>query len=424
MISTLNLNREALKELETSEKEPFYKQRFQWIKVLAGTYYHMHAYVFFKLISKICSLFSDHLSKYFQSQAIKHDQKVSRLFILLDYRSRLIDFSINGTSTIRENASNQEEEHAAIQRHYQLQDLNWEKSGLMAIEPSRLKQLDTQQGCCAGISSHFILCYLNQIQSGKSPFEAIHKIAPLYADEIPKTAEIAQIFQRATEIQWPDLNYPIRPDYPSFPEPSSKAYDLPIILADLIEIAVSPITGCFNLLYGLISNNTSKIQSGWLIRNRLDPYSSENSRKIWDEYNQRLKKYEKEVEVYTKQAAERRHPKNFPSGSQLILGLTVEERFESSLEKMKSNESKKGLTELVQTLPNGVYDVGLNGERSGHALVLIKTDQQNYFLFDPNSGTIVSDQNQMGKDLWDIANSLYLQSEGSCSIRFYKCKLK
>jgi hypothetical protein len=339
MISTLNLGVAALKELEMSEREPFYKQKFNWLKTITGTVYHIYANLFFNVIFTLTPSFLPDLSKYCQSQSIKNFNKIGRASTLFQYGSRLIDFSVNRTSTVSENASNQEEELTAIKRNYQLQDLYWPARGHTRIDSSKLKQLATRQGCCAGISSHFILCYLNQIQLGKSPIEAIYKIAPLYADEIPKTAEIAQIFEGATHLILP--------------------IELIISLtADSPRCNISPIP----LL----------------------------------------------------------QPQNFMSGSELIMGLTAERQFRTT----KLNETEKELTELTQTLPDGIYNVVLNGKKASHALVLIKTDQQSYFLFDPNSGTIISDQNQVGKDLWDIANRMYPSSKGSCEITFNQSRLR
>lgn len=198
----MNLTTLKLKSFEATHKTPYCKQNFQILRVGGNTLVHSINSIFFLSISILSRLFGSKLSEYYGSLANYHfDRAVNPLITLLIFGGQVIDFSINRSARGHIPLADGESELDGLKRVYGTEEIDqrllWKPPYNYKINFQNLKQL--KDGFCFGSSAHFVSSYLKALQEGKSPLEALEKIAPLYRTGAPDTAQLAQIFYAAAD---------------------------------------------------------------------------------------------------------------------------------------------------------------------------------------------------------------------------------
>lgn len=200
-----SLSHSTLRELNSfgeSPKTPYYKQRFQVLRMTGNTLFHRISSIFFLVISTFFYLFGSNLSGYYRSLSTYHLYRSKNPSITLRrFPGRVIDFSINVSARGVPPLLGGESELDGLKRIYGGEEIDrrlaWKPPFNFTINSKKIKR--PQGGFCAGGSAHFAFSYLKKLEEGKTPIEALEEIAPIYSNGAPVTAQLSQVFYGAID---------------------------------------------------------------------------------------------------------------------------------------------------------------------------------------------------------------------------------
>jgi len=338
------------------------------------------------IASVACRIFNRDLAcTYFSMASAQFNRGGNALGAYLKFGEKLIDFSYNGCVI----APSSDTEQNALRMRYGNNAIDhWLQIGTeeIPLKPEGLKRVE--EGICLGMSLDFMKHYLQQIQVSASPMEAIREISLRYVEGAPDEAQLAQIFYSALdstdviEKEWAHLD--------AFVENQKKDM-LPWLEAQQEQVRQLPHEEILERLTELKSQCNERLENF---------HFDALSKKILAIAQIEARR----VEIVSNQ-----------------FGLQMAPAQIYACEEM-STVCDADFCKLLEELPNGCYAGGFRAEGCAHAVTLIKSENQ-YFLFDPNLGTIVFDKNEIAGNLWNIGNSFYLKN-GVCSLSFSSCRLQ
>lgn len=344
---------------------PFCDKSCKGIRVfsqfLAGSLYSLALLI----ISVACVAFSKSLASTYLSMAQTEFDRVSRaLYTYLKFGDQLIDFSYNGcslapASDTEENAIRARYGNEAI-NHYCLEIETRE----IPLKREKLERVD--RGICFGMSLDFMKQYFGEIQMGNSSIEAIRKISSRYVEGAPDEAQLAHIFYSALHE-----NVQIESD-------------------ELMRVLENKRQEILQWEEGEIPHQVAQ---------EYEKFKGERLAKLGS-----IKQMEFKLRAIIS--------KQFRLYSQPVRLFYSDDKL--------STDCDPQLNLLLEKLPEGCYQ-GLFSSRgdSGHAIVLIKSKNE-YFIFDPNFGTLAFERNAIGPKLWDLGKSIYRDKPFKVSFCSYK----
>ncbi|MGB7978487.1 MAG: hypothetical protein WCF19_04920 [Chlamydiales bacterium] len=256
------------------------------------------------------------------------------------------------------------------------QRLKWQPMYGYKIDPQKIRY--RREGLCAGMSAHFIFCYLKQLEEGKTPLDSVQTIAPLYANGAPDTAALTHIFHAAQDSK-------------AITRIINKTW-LIFKIKLIVQTIFCPLLLIFYVLRFI--SDSIRVRLGYPQPKRLGPLESFKAEVDWLAANA----------TYLQ-----------------MMGLSGNDA--GTVSPDLSNES---LEQFTKGLAEGAYALQILPNTSEkdyhpHAVAFIKAHGDQYFLFDPNIGTLSI---HSPKELLDACNQTYPMSGRPCSISFVRCRLK
>lgn len=349
---------------------PFCDTSCKGIRVF-GQFMGRSLYALSLLIASVaCRVFSRDLAcTYFSMARTQFNRGGNALVAYYMFGERLIDFSYNGCVI----APSSDTEQNALKSRYGSDVIDqWLRIGTEEI-PLKLEKLKSEEeGICLGMTLDFIKHYLQQIQAGLSPMEAIRKISSRYVTGAPDQAQLAQIFFSALD-----------------PTPAiKKAWAL--IYAPLKKRLEEQFAVVRKLTPEGLLQMMTKVREYW--NNFFDHALPQMKLAIAQIPAQRM-------EIVTNQFGLQQEPAQIYTCKEI------------------SAECDAEFSQFLKKLPNGCYVGVFQTKECPHAVTLIKSSDNQYFLFDPNFGTMVFRENEIAKNLWNTVKSFYLKN-GSCNFSF------
>lgn len=347
------------------------------------------------IASLVCQIFSKNLAcVYFSMASIQFNRGANALSSYYKFGEALIDFSYNGCII----ASPSDTEQNALRARYGSNEIDqWLQIGTEET-PLRLEKLKRKEGgLCLGMTLDFIKQYLQQIQHALSPMEAIREISSLYITGASDKAQLAQIFYFAL-----DSTHAIEKEcaqLSAFME-NQQADALRCLDEQQKQIfAIKPSA----LTFG---NQTNQIL--------------EKLTQLKTQYNERLNKLQSDA-ISRRLLAMARIEAQCNEILANQLGLQVSPARIYAHEGI-SAKYDVDFSQFLEDLPNDCYAGVFRSKGCAHAVALIKASDNQYFLFEPNVGTLALRKDESAEKLWNIGKS-YLKN-GLCSISFSSCRLK
>ncbi|MGB7977747.1 MAG: YopT-type cysteine protease domain-containing protein [Chlamydiales bacterium] len=323
---------------------------------------------------------------YFSMASTQFNRGSNALVTYCQFGEKLIDFSYNGCVI----APSSDTEQNALRARYGSNAIDqWLRIGTKEIplKPEKLKRVET--GICLGMTLDFLKQYLQQMQAGVSPMEAIREISSRYVTGAPDQAQLAQIFYSALD-------------------------------------------------------STHVIEKEWAHLDASMEGQRTDTLRWFDQQREQIRALSREqilerlTQVQT-QCNERLNNFRVDALSKKIVAIA---RIETQRDEIASNqfglqmgsariyaheeisaEYDVEFSQFLEELPNGCYAGGFRAKGCAHAVTLIKSSDSQYFLFDPNFGTLVFKKNEIAEKLWNIGKSFYLKN-GLCSLSFSSCRLQ
>ena len=339
------------------------------------------------IASVACRIFSRDLAcTYFSMARAQFNRGGLTLVAYCKFGEKLIDFSYNGCVI----APSADTEQNALRSRYGSNVIDlWLQIGTeeIPLKPEKLKRVET--GICLGMTLDFMKEYLQQIQAGVPPMEAIREISSRYVTGAPDKAQLAQIFYSALdsthviEQEWAHLDASMEEQITDthrwFDEQQAQILALPN--EQIPERLHQVQTECTERLNNFRFNALSgKILAIARIEARRD-------------------------EIVSNQFGLQMGPARIYAHEEM------------------SAEHDPEFSQFLEELPIGCYAGGFRAKGCAHAVTLIKSSDNEYFLFDPNFGTLFFGKNEIAEKLWNIGKSFYLKN-GLCSLSFSSCRLQ
>lgn len=339
------------------------------------------------IVSVACRIFSRDLAHMYLSMAsFQFNRGGNALVTYFKFGEKLIDFSYNGCVI----ASSSDTEQNALRARYGSNTIDrWLQIGTeeIPLKPEKLKR--AEQGICLGMTLDFMKEYLQQIQLGVSPMEAVREISARYVTGAPDEAQLAQIFYSALdsthviEREWARLDAAREQQRTDtlrwFDEQREQILALP--REQILERLTQVQTQCNERL------NTFRFDA---LSNKIKAIARIEAQRD---------------EIVSNQFGLQMGPARIYAHEEI------------------SAECDAEFSQFLEELPNGCYAGGFRAKECAHAVTLIKSSDNQYFLFDPNLGTLVFGKNEIAEKLWNIGKSFYLKN-GLCSLSFSSCRLQ
>jgi hypothetical protein len=339
---------------------PFCDMRCKGVRVL-GQFVGRTLYALVLLVvSLVCRIFSKDLASiYFSMANVQSERGGSALDAYLRFGSSLIDFSYNGCML----APSSDTEQNALRARYGSQAIDpWLQVGTEEI-PLKLEKLKRAEGgICLGMSFDFIKQYLQEIQRGVSPMQAVREISSRYVTGAPDSAQLAQIFYRALdriqalEKAFEQVDREIEEQEERLEEPLRHT-----------EAALAKIILSKSLL-------------------AIEKIEAQQDKIVGQQFGLQLGP----PEIYVPDEP-----------------LT---------------DCTAPFIQFLTELPNGCYKGRFRSVGGAHGIALIKSDDH-CFLFDPNIGTLAFGKHEIAEKLWEIGKSSYLTKKAG-SLSFSACRLQ
>ncbi len=339
------------------------------------------------IVSVACRIFNRDLGCMYVSMArFQFNRGGSALVTYFKFGDKLIDFSYNGCVI----ASSSDTEQNALRARYGSNTVDrWLQIGTDAIplNPEKLKRVE--QGVCLGMTLVFMKEYLQQIQIGVSPMEAIHEVSLRYVTGASDEAQLAQIFYSALgstqliEREWVTLDAAM----------DRRQTDILRWLKEQQELART-------LPREQILAQLTLVQTQF--NERFNSFRS-------DAFSNKIRAISR-IEAQCDEIV----------GNQFDLQMGPARIY---AQEEISVEYDVQFSQFLEELSNGCYAGGFRAKECAHAVTLIKVSDNQYFFFDPNLGTLALKRNEIAGTLWNIGRSFYLRN-GLCSLSLSSCRLR
>lgn len=373
---------------------PFCDKNFKVLRVAADAISRLCLALFYKIISISCWPISSKGFHHYKSLANYQWARVGSVLVSYSkFGKEVVDFCANSSTRVKEHFPQDVDEYERLKRMYGNEVIDrWSRigTGEIPLQIDRLcKKEMGSEGCCLGMSFHFISFYLQQIRLGKSPVEAVKSIAGFYVDGAPEEAECAQIFYAALDT------------------------------SNLIEAE--------DRLRQQNSDARREETLRWLAAeeerlHRLIPVDREGFEeefaRVQVEAERRIQNIRTETLSDKLRGEARIHAKR----EQIIanaMGLAIERPVIYAYEQIEGSRDME-FERFIDQLPNGAYQVAFESEKA-HGIVFIKTAEGLHFIHEPNFATLAVRPVEAGARLWEIGR-FYLKG-GLCSISFSRLSL-
>ncbi len=302
------------------------------------------------------------------------------------FGDNLIDFAYNGCVI----APTSDTEQNALRARYGSDEIDrWLQIGTVEIPLKTEKLQRVETGISLGMTLDFMEQYLQQIQSNIPPMEAIRKISSQYVTGAPDRAQLAQIFYTALDLttmierEWVSLNASLQKRREDSISWFNNQLDLTLSLPR--EQQFEEITRTETRARELLSH-------------------------FWREtLSTRIKSM---VQIEAQRWKIVSHQ----------FGLQVGPAQIYVCEKLSTGDNA-ALSQFLEGLPNGCYAGTFLSEECAHAITLIKASDNQYFLFEPNVGTLVFVKNEIAENLLNIGRLLHFENK-ACTLSFSSCRLE
>jgi len=345
-VSTISIVKEELHPQPT----PFCDKNFKWLRVSVESIGRICLAIFYGVISKATWLFSATTSHTYATYAKCQELLAVRHFYsYFSYGEKVVDFSFNSSIKVKTDTVDNIPEIDKLKTLYGEERVEeWSK-----LFPAILDQLSrlapVKDGCCFGVSCHFISSYLQQMKTTDSPEDAIKAIAPQYSSGAPENAQLGQIFYKAAS----NLR-------------NTKAQKYINSLKSQVEKVE------IDLKKSLDEINNQSTDSLILVEEAM-----QRMRDKAEECNNKFK------ETYLRFQDETEENCETPTLKGFKLNCTERIEFENF-----ESDQELALQNSIKQAPNGAFLLGLRNEEVGHAIALIKTSNSKYYIFDPNLATL------------------------------------
>lgn len=354
----------------SKEHVPFADQNCKILRFLANVVISAVKAFFNFVIAIISWPFSSSYFQHYLSMAQYHFIKVISFIMAVKNQGDIIDFSINCTTCVKEHIENAVEIDELEKMYGSLE--SWYQIGTpdIPLNLKQLKRLDMGEGVCFGMSLDFLSHYLQEIEHGKTPEEAIKAISYRYSEGAPDEAQIAHIFYHALEIGQTLHEIKLETDR----KIDKYQRDMALWLKEEQEKVQAQIG-----------------HANFDVQNAMKNVLLQSNEKFKEFEKQVLTKFLKEsVSLILKREdliAQR-------------MGLACNKTNAFFLKANEREHFENDFHGFVHNLPNGSYKVGLHRGKGfvGHAVIFIKTDEE-WFIFDPNFGT---QHCLTANDLWKL----------------------
>ncbi|HSW71861.1 MAG TPA: YopT-type cysteine protease domain-containing protein [Chlamydiales bacterium] len=359
------------------------------------------------VVSVACYIFNRDLSHtYYLMAGNQFNLGGNKLFTYFRFGNELVDFSYNGCTP----AFSSDTELNALRVRYGTQVVDsWLKIGTKKIPLKQEKLARVGKGICFGMSLDFMKEYLIKIQMGISPIEAIREISSNYVNGASDKAQLAQIFYRAL-----DITQIIEKEYTRWDTwLKQKIEETVQWVNEKHEETVRLLHEHYDQARALPEDQS--IQKLKEIEAQSDKILTQFDEQAEEQVNNfRLEKISNKRLAFARISARRCKIISKHFGLQMGPPRTY------CQEEVPTDINIK-FTQFLENLQDGCYLGGFNAGEDSHAIGLIKSNSQ-YFLFEPNFGTFVFEQNAIPEKLWDIGKTFYLKN-GKSSLSFSSCWL-
>ncbi len=399
MVSITNPREEpSLSSVFPATTEPFCDKSFKGARVCGMFLEGGVSALSFLVVSAVCRIFSGALADtYFSMARTEFARGFNAPVTYFRFTDALIDFSYNGCVL----PPPSDTELNALRAHYGTDTINnWLKIGTEKMPLKKEKLTRIEEGICLGASLDFIKQYLEKIRLDMSPLEAIRRNSSRYVMGAPEEAQVTQIFYSALDLA----------------TLKKKEYNrINHLLEERKRVAHQWSTSKKNQ-----ETEQARTMPSHAIRQRIA--------ELKVEIDKRSRIFRDETLSDEISAMARiRQQQHTIIGSQL--GIQIGPARIYVVEKMSPDYRTKFsqfLGELSFGCYLGEFDSerlgGLDSERKRHAISLVKTNRE-YFLYDPNFGTLVFERNTIAEQLWDLLESFCSQN-GLSKLSFSLCSLR
>lgn len=382
---------------EISKKEPpaFCDQRFKLLKVTGHDLASLVKSVYFKVMSLACWVSRNRglTQKYRQLSKHHFEHSFDRLFAYFSYRKHLVDFSVNSTSHPQIPLKSFEEERAHLKQTYgdTFQKLHDKcSSDDIPINKDYLLQYPINKGICLGASVDFVSKYLHEKSS--NAFEAVKNVSRKFVNGGTPEACTTQILYYAQDMNKVKEQEDARRD--TLLKKFKQEREDFLSTSEKMEEKLKK------------TKDESKVKK---ISKKILELKIQNV-KVLDEMRRDICN----LKVATSQ--KRLAPLAKANGMKLDLaGVIIDDT-------AKKEGVPSELNEAFSKMPIGAYLTVLrNYSTYGHAVAFIKASETEYFLFDPNIGTMRFESMEVFiSKFWKLTKGFYNTTK-TCDVEIYKC---
>jgi hypothetical protein len=171
---------------------PFCDKKFQKMRVVADFVNRICLALIYKIVHVATWLFSAEVSHRYHSLAKYEFYRCGTLFDFIDYGGEIVDFSTNCFPRVKERLPKDVTELDRLRQIYGADKVDH----LYREYPWKhlVERREITSGCCWGMSMDFISSYLQQLDEGMTPLEAVRHIAPHFVEGASDRAQLAHIF--------------------------------------------------------------------------------------------------------------------------------------------------------------------------------------------------------------------------------------